>query len=41
MKEICPVCNAKTILPKPGKFSPADTYGRERRIAKKLEEEKE
>jgi len=40
MKENCPLCGEKTIVPKPGKFSPVDTYGRERRIARKLEEQK-
>jgi len=38
MKENCPVCKEKTVSKKPGKFSATDNYGRERRIAKKLEE---
>ena len=36
-KEKCPECNAKTITPKPAKYSPEDLYGKYRRIAKKDE----
>ena len=35
MKEICPTCGFKCESVRPAKFSLQDTYGRERRIAKK------
>lgn len=35
MKEICSVCSSKTKSRKPAKFSPADKWGKYRRIAKK------
>ncbi|MFA6889086.1 MAG: nucleolar RNA-binding Nop10p family protein [Candidatus Woesearchaeota archaeon] len=35
MKEICPSCGSKCESVRPAKFSLQDTYGRERRIAKK------
>jgi H/ACA ribonucleoprotein complex subunit 3 len=38
LKENCPKCGQKTILPKPPKYSPQDKYGKYRRIC--LEEER-
>jgi len=35
MKIICAKCNAKTISPKPPRFSPEDKYGKYRLIYKK------
>ena len=35
LKEICPTCGGKTVSPHPPKFSPADPYGRYRRLLKK------
>lgn len=34
MKENCPVCGAKTIIPKPAKYSPEDKTGKYRLQAK-------
>ncbi|MBO8182177.1 MAG: RNA-protein complex protein Nop10 [Archaeoglobus sp.] len=31
LKEICPVCGAKTFNPAPPRFSPEDPYGEYRR----------
>jgi len=35
LKDKCPNCNEKTIMPKPPKYSPEDKYAKYRRIAKK------
>ncbi|EHP89692.1 RNA-protein complex protein Nop10 [Methanotorris formicicus] len=35
LKEFCPNCGEKTIIPKPPKFSPEDRYGKYRRMLKK------
>jgi H/ACA ribonucleoprotein complex subunit 3 len=35
MKLECPKCGAKTVQPKPPKYSPEDQYGEYRRKAKK------
>ncbi|MBT4936121.1 RNA-protein complex protein Nop10 [Candidatus Woesearchaeota archaeon] len=37
LEETCPQCNAKTVLPKPPKFSPEDKYGDYRRKVKREE----
>ncbi len=34
MKEACPKCGAKTVPPKPAKYSPEDKYADYRRRAK-------
>jgi len=34
LRDVCPKCGAKTILPKPPKYSPEDKYGDYRRQAK-------
>ncbi len=35
MKEKCPKCGIKAVNPAPPRFSPADHYGKYRRIMKK------
>jgi len=37
MKETCPSCGKKTIMPRPPKFSPEDRFSSYRRQAKKKE----
>ena len=37
LKQVCDVCNAKTVEPKPPKYSPEDKYARFRREAKEQE----
>ncbi|MDP3990267.1 MAG: RNA-protein complex protein Nop10 [archaeon] len=37
LKDICQKCGAKTIQPKPPKYSPEDKYGQYRREEKKQE----
>lgn len=34
LEKKCSKCNALTISPKPGKYSPIDKYGKYRRLAK-------
>jgi len=34
LQDYCPLCKAKTVTPKPARFSPADKYGRYRRMHK-------
>ena len=41
MKEKCPVCNIKTINPKPAKFSVDDKMAKYRRQAKEEQLKKE
>jgi H/ACA ribonucleoprotein complex subunit 3 len=41
MKEICPKCGEKAIMPKPPKYSPEDKYARYRRIAKEEDRKKD
>lgn len=36
LSEKCPECGAKTVDPKPPKFSPEDKYGEYRRKQKRL-----
>jgi H/ACA ribonucleoprotein complex subunit 3 len=36
LKEECPKCNLKTVIPRPAKYSPEDHYGAYRRKAKEL-----
>lgn len=38
LKEVCPLCNLRTINPHPPKFSPEDRYGKYRRLMKKESE---
>jgi len=40
LKDICQKCGAKTMQPKPPKYSPLDKYGKYRREEKKPEFEK-
>lgn len=35
LKEFCPSCGGGTVSPHPPRFSPADPYGKYRRILKK------
>lgn len=35
LKEFCPVCKVKTIMPIPPRFSPEDPYGKYRRMLRK------
>ncbi|MCD6248557.1 MAG: RNA-protein complex protein Nop10 [Hadesarchaea archaeon] len=35
LRELCPICGERTILPHPPKFSPEDPYGKYRRKLKK------
>ncbi|MDD3041575.1 MAG: RNA-protein complex protein Nop10 [Methanosarcinaceae archaeon] len=35
LKELCPVCGGIIVPAHPARFSPADPYGRYRRLAKK------
>ncbi|PIN76681.1 ribosome biogenesis protein [Candidatus Woesearchaeota archaeon CG10_big_fil_rev_8_21_14_0_10_36_11] len=37
IRDTCPTCGIKTILPKPPKFSPEDKYGNYRRKVKREE----
>ena len=37
MKEICPVCGAKALNPKPAKYGPEDKMAKYRRDAKQEE----
>ncbi|NPA74594.1 MAG: RNA-protein complex protein Nop10 [Euryarchaeota archaeon] len=35
LKEVCPVCGARTVEALPPRFSPEDHYGKYRRMLKK------
>ncbi len=36
LKDTCSKCMAKTVTPKPARFSPEDKFGHYRRLSKKI-----